>query len=78
MKIPVMFYVVLATLWLVTLSIMVAMNLPLNWVFFLTCLGQVLVIVMAYKVLRDKYHTDKTFEDFYEDHPIGKQKITSL
>ncbi|RXJ52837.1 DUF2101 family protein [Gelidibacter gilvus] len=72
MKIPVMFYVVITTLLLVTLTIMVAMDMPLNWVFYLTCLGQILVVVMAYKVLRDKYVTDKTFEDFYEDHPIGK------
>ncbi|HUH26878.1 hypothetical protein [Gelidibacter sp.] len=78
MKISVMSYVVVATFLLVTLSIMVAMDMPLNLVFYLTCLGQVFVVVMAYKVLQDKYDTDKTFEDFYEDHPIGKQKITLL
>lgn len=78
MKIPVMFYVAITTLLLVILTIMVDMDMPLNWVFYVTVLGQVLVVVMAYKVLRDKYVTDKTFDDFYEDHPIGKQKITSL
>lgn len=72
MKIPAMFYVAITTLLLVILTIMVVMDMPLNWVFYLTCVGQVLVVVMAYKVLRDNYHTDKTFEDFYEDHPIGK------
>ncbi|WP_027125730.1 hypothetical protein [Gelidibacter mesophilus] len=77
MKIPVMFYVATTTLLLVTLTIMVAMEMPFSWVFYLTCLGEVLVVVMVYKVLRDTYTTDKTFEDFYEDHPIGKQKITS-
>lgn len=78
MKIPVMFYVALTTMLLLTLTIMVAMEMPFNWVFYLTCVGQVLVVVMVYKVLKDDYVTDKTFEDFYEDHPIGKQKITSL
>ena len=72
MKIPVMFYVVLTTFMLVILTIMVAMDLPFNWVFYMTCLGQVLVVVMVYKVLKDDYTTDKTFEDFYEDHPIRK------
>lgn len=69
MKIPVMFYVALTTFLLVTLTIMVAMGLQ-YWVFYLTCLGQVLVVIMVYKVLKDNYTTDKTFDDFYEDRPI--------
>ena len=74
MKIPVLFYVALTTLLLVTLTIMVSMNLPLNWVFYMTCVGEVLVVLMVYKVLRDQYTTTKTFDDFYEDHPIGKEE----
>lgn len=74
MKIPVMFYVALTTLVLVTLTIMVSMNMPLNWVFYLTCIGEILVLIMVYKVLRDRYTTSKTFEDFYEDHPIGREE----
>lgn len=70
MRIPAMFYVGFTTLLLITLTIMVAMDLPFNWVFYVTCLGQVLVVVMVYKVLRDNYTTDKTFDDFYEDMPI--------
>lgn len=77
MKIPVMLYVAITTLLLVTLTIMVSLNMPFNWVFYVTCVGQVLVVVMVYKVLRDNYSTTKTFDDFYEDHPIGNQKITS-
>lgn len=76
MKIPTLFYVAITTLVLVVLTIMVSMNLPFNWVFYITCLGQLLVLVMVYKVLKDNYTTDKTFEDFYEDHPIGKEEIT--
>lgn len=74
MKIPVMFYVAVTTMLLVTLTIMVSMNMPFNWVFYLTVIGQILVLVMVYNVLRDKYNTDKTFEDFYEDHPIGREE----
>lgn len=74
MKIPVIFYIVLATLLLVTLAIMVSMGMPLNWVFYITCVGEVLVLVMVYKVLRDKYTTNKTFKDFYQDHSIQKEE----
>lgn len=56
--------------------IMVTLNLPFNEMFYITCLGQILVVVMVYKILRDDYKTGKTFADFYEDHPIGKEKIT--
>lgn len=74
MKVPVMFYVALTTLLLVTITIAVALNMPLNWIFYLTCIGQVFVVIMVYKVLRDNYTTDKTFDDFYEDHPIGQDE----
>ena len=74
MKIPVLFYVALTTLLLVTLTIAVSMNMSMNWVFYLTCIGEVLVVIMVYNVLRDKYTTLKTFEDFYEDHPIGREE----
>ncbi|TXD85575.1 hypothetical protein ESY86_02940 [Subsaximicrobium wynnwilliamsii] len=74
MKIPAMAYVVFTTLLLLTLTIAVAMDMPFNWVFYLTCIGQVFVVIMVYKVLRDKYTTTKTFEDFYEDFPITERK----
>ena len=34
-----------------------------------------MVAVMVYKVLTDNYTTEKTFSDFYEDHPIGGQQV---
>jgi len=73
MKNSAMFWVFLSTLILLTVSIMVAMNFPFNWVFYLTVLGQGAVVFMVYKVLTDDYHTDKSFDDFYEDYPIGKR-----
>lgn len=72
MKIPVMFYVAFTTLLLIIFTIMVSMNMPYNWVFYTMCIGQAFVIVMVYKVLRDQYKTDKTFEDFYQDRPISE------
>ncbi|MEY8847920.1 hypothetical protein AB9K26_03840 [Psychroserpens sp. XS_ASV72] len=72
MKVPVMFYVVLTTIMLVTLTIMVSMDLAFSWVFYTMCIGQLFVLIMVYKVLRDTYTTNKTFKDFYEDHPISQ------
>ena len=73
MKISAMSVVGFTTMMLVTVTIMVSMNFPFNWVFYITVLGQGLVVYMVYKVLTDDYQTDKTFEDFYEDHPIGRE-----
>ena len=74
MKNIVYFYVGLTTLVLITVTIMATMNFPFNWVFYLTILGQGLVVFMVYKVLKDNYSTTKTFNDFYEDHPITEQE----
>lgn len=68
-----MFWVTLTTFLLVSVTIMVSMNFPFNWVFYLTVLGQVFVVIMVYKVLTDNYKTSKTFEDFYEDNPVGNR-----
>ena len=79
MKIPVMFYVALTTFILILLTIMVSINITFTWVFYTMCLGQFFVLVMVYKVLKDNYSTDKTFNNFYEDRPINyhKEKINS-
>lgn len=66
-----MFYVGLTIFLLVLLTIMVSMNLAFTWVFYTMCIGQFMAVVMVYKVLKDKYSTNKTFEDFYEDNPIN-------
>jgi membrane protein implicated in regulation of membrane protease activity len=78
MKIPVMFYVAITTFLLVALTVMVTMGLSFIWLFLIMFLGQTLLIVMVYKLLRDTYTTSKTFDDFYEDYPIGNKKITLL
>lgn len=67
-----MFWVAATTLVLLMVTIMAVMNFAFNWVFYVTVLGQVMIIYMVYRVLTDNYTTDKTFADFYEDHPIGQ------
>lgn len=74
MKISAMTMVGITTFLLLVVTILVALDFSFSWVFYLTCIGQALVVVMVYKVLRDDYTTDKTFEDFYEDRPIPKEK----
>ncbi|MFS4447886.1 hypothetical protein [Maribacter sp. 2307UL18-2] len=68
-----MFWVALTTLILVSVTVMVSMNLPFNLIFFGSVIGQVFVVIMVYNVLTDNYKTAKTFEDFYEDNPIGNR-----
>ena len=65
-----MFWVGITTLVLIVVTIMATMGFPFNWVFYVTVAGQIMVVYMVYKVLTDHYHTEKTFEDFYEDRPI--------
>lgn len=66
-------YLVVTTLVLITVTIFATMGFPFSWIFYLTVLGQALLILSVYKVLNDDYTTDKTFEDFYEDYPIGRE-----
>lgn len=69
MKLNGIFYVVLSTLLLISLTIMVVMDLPFNWVFFISMIGQGIFLFAVYKVLTDDYKTEKTFEHWYEDKP---------
>ena len=72
MKISAMAYLAITTLLLITITIAVSMDIAFSWVFYLTCLGQILLVISVYKVLKDNYKTAKTFDDFYEDNPISK------
>ncbi|WP_047246464.1 hypothetical protein [Maribacter thermophilus] len=68
-------WVLMATMALVTVTIMSVMDFPFNWIFYCTVLGQALVIWMVYKVLTENYSTHKIFDDFYEDAPIDERVI---
>jgi uncharacterized membrane protein len=75
MKISAMTWLAITTMFLITTVIFATMNLDFGWVFYTSCLGQVLLVYTVYKVLKDDYTTDKTFEDFYEDRPdLGKYR----
>ena len=72
MRLSAMFYVVFTTCLLVLLAVMVTMDISFGWVFYIMCFGQAMVCLMAYKVLRDRYTTHKTFDDFYQDYDINR------
>lgn len=72
MKISAITYIVLSTLILLTVAIFAALELPFNLVFLATAFGQFFLIFSVLRVLKDEYSTQKTFDDFYEDHPIGR------
>lgn len=74
MRISGMVMVVITTILLLFITIMVLMDIEFSWVFYLTCFGQVLVILMVYTVLTDTYKTNKTFDDLYEDRPVAKDQ----
>ncbi|MDN3494112.1 hypothetical protein [Winogradskyella bathintestinalis] len=63
-------YIIITTFLLITTAIMVTMNFSLNWVFVVAIIGEIGLVLMVFKILKEKYTTDKTFKDFYEDHPI--------
>lgn len=68
------FYVVVTTILLVAVALMVFFNLAYDLIFYMVLAGQAWWLLTVYKVLTDKYSTDKTFDDWYEDHPIGRDQ----
>lgn len=73
MKVSIFTYIAITTVILFFVTVLASLNFSFSWVFYLTVIGQLFVLIMVYKVLKDKYTTSKTFEDFYEDHPIPKE-----
>lgn len=73
MKFSGVFYLWVTTFILVLVTVFSSLNFSFPVVFYLVCTGQLFLLVSVYKVLTDKYTTSKTFEDFYEDHPIGRE-----
>lgn len=64
----------LTTFVLIAVTTLSALNVAFPWIFYLTCLGQLLLGISVYLLLRDNYSTEKTFDDWYEDHPIGRNQ----
>lgn len=64
---------IITTILLVMLSIMAALDFQYAWIFTLTTVGQILLVVSVYHVLKDDYQTEKEFKDWYEDYPVESE-----
>ncbi len=65
-------FLMITTIILLLVVCLSTLNKSFHWIFYLTVIGQIFLVITVYKVLTDSYSTDKTFEDFYEDHPIDR------
>ncbi|HSJ12209.1 MAG TPA: hypothetical protein VK916_05960 [Gillisia sp.] len=74
MKLSGIFYLIVTTLILVALTFMSYYGTPIQIIFYITVAGQFLFLFTVYKILTDDYTTNKKFKDWYEDHPIGREK----
>jgi len=65
---------IVTTIILVMLSIMAALDFKYAWIFSLTTIGQIMLVISVYHILKDDYTTEKTFKDWYEDEPVQTDK----
>lgn len=61
---------IISSLILVAIAVMVFYNVSYPIVFYTVLFGQAFWLFTVYKVLTDNYSTEKTFDDWYEDHPM--------
>lgn len=57
------------TLFVVIFAALCQTKIALTTLTSILIIGQILVLFMVYKVLKDHYSSTKTFKDWYEDHP---------
>lgn len=60
---------------LVLVTVLSFLNVQFPLVFYLTLIGQVFLIYTVYSVLTNNYKTTRTFDDWYEDHPIKEEEF---
>lgn len=65
-------YVLISSILLVAIAVMIFYNVSYPVVFFTVLTGQAFWLFTVYKVLTDNYTTEKTFEDWYEDHSMNQ------
>lgn len=63
------FSVVFTSAFLVVFTVFSQLDVSLRIMNALFISGNILVVLMVYSVLKDKYTTTKTFNDWYEDKP---------
>ncbi len=61
---------IILTLILLAICMMVGLELPIQLILLVIMLGQIILVFTVFAILTENYHTDKTFDDFYEDFQI--------
>lgn len=64
-----MFLVIFTTVFLVVFTVFSQLDVSLRVMNALFISGNILVLLMVYSVLKDRYTTSKTFNNWYEDCP---------
>ena len=73
MKNMAIFTVWVTTALLIVLTALSFSAIGFSWMFYLTIIGQALVVFMVYKVLKDVFTTTRTFDThFYQDSEIKR------
>lgn len=73
MKLSALFYVIITSLLLAAVAIMVFYDVSFDVVLYTVVAGQAWWLLTVYKVLTDDYSTEKEFDDWYEDNPVGRE-----
>lgn len=73
MRLSVFFCIAVTTILMAAVAVMVFYNVRFDLILYTVLAGQAWWIFTVFRVLADKYTTNKTFDDWYEDHPIGKE-----
>ncbi|MFD2517736.1 hypothetical protein [Salinimicrobium flavum] len=73
MRLSAIFCVVVSTVLLVAVAVMVFFGAPFRLVLGTVLAGQAWWLFTVYKVLTDNYTTEKDFDDWYEDNPVGRE-----
>jgi len=67
MKTSTIFYLILTTTILVLVVVFSVLNFPFPLIFYMAFFGEILFLITVYKVLREDYKPNNTFEEFYEN-----------
>lgn len=70
-------WLAISTVFLIAVAVTAHYQMNFPFVYSLVIIGQLVLIFTVYKVLTDKYSTDKTFNDWYEDKPQKDKTYSS-
>lgn len=67
--------VLITTIFVLLFTVIALSNIAIELTIGMCAIGMVLLPYMVVKVLKDTYQTQKTFSDWYEDHPKSDEGL---